>query len=127
MKIALIACCKSKLDHSCRAEDLYVGALFKKQLAFSRDQNFDRIFILSALHGLLKLDEVIQSYEKTLTKMPVAERKKWAAAVEFVLPDNAEITYFAGVRYREFLPCGDVPCEGLGIGRQLKWFKDRGY
>ena len=127
MRIALISCCKSKASSACRADELYTGALFKKQLAFSKDQDFDLVFVLSAQYGLLHLDEVIKPYEKTLNKMCVADRRAWAASVMKVLPRDAEFTYFAGARYREFLPPGHVPCEGLGIGRQLKFFKDRGY
>lgn len=90
-------------------------------------------FILSAEYGLLRPDTEVQPYERTLNRMPVAERRDWARRVgEALVPQCAgaeRIVVFAGIRYREFLmpllralcPNVAVPMEGMRIGEQLQW------
>lgn len=91
--------------------------------------------MLSAQHGLLHPDAVIESYEKTLNKMPIAKRREWATTVirqlEETAPDVKRVVFLAGRRYREFIADIlinrgidiDVPMLGLGIGKQLAWLK----
>lgn len=126
MNIALIACGKSKRDTTSHAVDLYTGALFKKSLAYAKDMGFDKIFILSAKHGLLELDDVVEPYEYTLIGKPKRRRLQWAERVKSQLPAG-NYTYLAGKLYREFLPDGECPVVGLPIGKQLQWYKERGY
>lgn len=38
MKIALVSCCKTKLDYPSQAQDLYIGDLFKKQRQYVEKQ-----------------------------------------------------------------------------------------
>lgn len=70
-RIILISCVKTKLDHPAKAEDLYISDLFVKNLTFARKLKPDYIFILSAKYGLLKLNDRIAPYEKTLNQMPI--------------------------------------------------------
>ena len=68
----------------------------------------DKIFILSALHGLLNLSDEIEPYNLTLNDMAVAKRKAWAEEVLKSLRENADIekdefVFLAGERYRQFL------------------------
>ena len=56
-QIILIACVSKKGDLKTKAEELYKSPLFKSSLAFAKNLNPDKIFILSALHHLLELDE----------------------------------------------------------------------
>jgi len=66
-KIILIACVSQKGDKKAKAKDLYTSQLFKSSLAFANKQNPDKIFILSALHHLLDIDEEIEPYNVTLS------------------------------------------------------------
>ena len=131
-RIVLISCVKTKLNHPAKAEDLYISDLFVKNLAFARKLKPDYIFILSAKYGLLKLNDRIAPYEKTLNQMPVHERQAWAAGVisglsKYANLDQDEFIILAGDKYREFLLPHlrnyEIPFEGLSFGNQLKVLK----
>lgn len=131
-RIVLISCVKTKLNHSTKAEDLYISDLFVKNLAFARKLKPDHIFILSAKYGLLKLNDRIAPYELTLNNMPVHERRAWATGViselrKYVNLDQDEFIFLAGNKYREFLlpylRNYKIPFEGLTLGNQLKALK----
>lgn len=64
-----------------KAKDLYQSSLFKYGLRYAESLKPDKIFILSAKHGLLGLEEEIEPYNQTLNKMPDNERKVWAEGV----------------------------------------------
>jgi len=74
-KIILIACVSQKGDKKTKAKNLYISQLFKSSLAFANKQNPDKIFILSALHHLLDIDQEIEPYNVTLSNVPKAKRK----------------------------------------------------
>lgn len=129
-KVVLLSCVKSKRSSRSRAEDLYTSALFRKSLAFAKTLNPDHIFILSAKHGLLKLDQRIDPYELTLNRMGVSERRTWAEKVLGQLSKHTDLqrdrfVFLAGQRYREGLTPHmrhvSVPMEGMLFGEQLSW------
>lgn len=125
----LIACASRKLDHAAPAASIYASQLFKLNLAYARSLEPDAIYILSAKHGLLELDRVIEPYEVTLNGMPKAELQAWASSVRAALVHagaslgSDRFTFLAGRNYRMFLADqmahAHVPMEGLGIGQQL--------
>lgn len=79
--IVLIACGKSKADQAMPAGQMYTSALFRKSLALARLLAPDAdIRILSAKHGVLKLDQVIEPYEQRLAASK-ATRRGWAERV----------------------------------------------
>ncbi|TVP63447.1 MAG: hypothetical protein EA343_08015 [Nodularia sp. (in: Bacteria)] len=131
--ITLISCVGKKQSHSCPAQDLYQSTWFLKARAYVERQQWDW-YILSAKHGFLHRDKIIEPYNQTLNKMPIFERKLWAeqvfADICQVLPKESLIKIFAGLKYREFLvPClkqigytVEIPLEPLKIGQQLAWF-----
>lgn len=132
--VILLSCVKSKLPTKARAEDLYTSALFRKSLAYARSLKPDQIFILSAKHGVLRLDDEVEPYEQTLNTMGVAKRKEWAEKVLGYLRSkvdfaNDRFIILAGNRYREFLLSHlehtELPMEGLAFGEQLHWLKER--
>jgi len=79
---------------------------------------------------------MIEPYEKTLNKMPIAERKAWVERVRDRLGEHLgevrQVAFLAGTQYREFLTDQlrdsgiqvEVPMEGLSFGRQLHWLKN---
>ncbi|MSP14843.1 MAG: hypothetical protein EXR62_18020 [Chloroflexi bacterium] len=128
--IVLISCGKKKLPHKAKAANLYISDLFVKSLKYARMLKPDRIFILSAKHGLLDLDQAIEPYDVTLNPMPVAQVKAWAARVLGQLKQRADLRndqfiFLAGVKYRKYLvphlASYTVPMEGLTIGKQLQY------
>jgi hypothetical protein len=137
VRVALVACVKSKQPSPAPAKDLYTSTLFRGMRAFA-EANADAWYILSAEHGLLDPDQVTAPYERTLNKMGKAARQEWAARVQrqlaAVLPARAEVIILAGERYREGLvPLLEsrgygvsIPLQGLPFGRQLQRLRETG-
>jgi cytoplasmic iron level regulating protein YaaA (DUF328/UPF0246 family) len=103
-------------------------------LEYAKSQAPSRIFILSAEHGLLELNDEIEPYEKTLNTMRKAERQQWATKVLAQLCaktdlQSDEFIFLAGSRYRELLTPHikrfSVPMENLSFGRQLAWLTEQ--
>lgn len=134
--IGIVACSKTKLAHAAPAKDLYTSQLFRATHAHC-EASYDRWLILSALHGLVEPDQIIEPYDLTLTTMSAAERREWAAMVSMQpLADDLRVAAYegmgaiylhAGVLYRQAFQRGKimVPLEGLGIGQQLGWYAAR--
>ena len=112
---------------SCTASQLFRG------LRAYAEAHADAWYILSAEHGVLRPDDVIAPYEKTLSRMLKRDRVAWAGRVQpqllAILPPGADVILLAGSRYRAgiefFLQqhgfSVSIPMEGLGIGKQLQW------
>ncbi len=133
-KIVLIPCVKSKREHRSKACELYTSTLFTKCLAYAKTLNPDDIYILSAKHGVLALNDKIEPYEKTLNNMGVADKRAWATRVLGELRqktdlDRDEFIFLAGNDYRvgllPHIKNYKVPMKGLQIGKQFAWLKER--
>ena len=133
-RVALIPCGKHKRDSASPARDLYQSQLFRG-LRHYAETHADAWYILSAQHGVLRPEQVVEPYERTLNTMPKRERLAWAERVQMqlleLLPVGAEVILLAGLRYRvEIVPflrergfSVSVPLEGLPIGNQLQRLK----
>lgn len=128
--IVLIACAAQKRDHAIAARNLYTSNLFQKNLTFANALSPDAIYILSAKHGLLSLDERVEPYNETLNSKSASERRAWAKRILEQLErvtdfQKDRFTFLAGEKYREsllpLLPNSSVPMKGLKIGQQLKF------
>ena len=128
-KIVLISCASQKLNERARAEYFYISQLFRLSLCYAKSLKPDNIYILSAEYELVRLDQEIDPYNRTLNDMGIDKRKEWADNVLTKISRVAslgsdEFILLAGMRYREFLaPCIQnkiIPLEGLTIGRQLQ-------
>ncbi len=133
-KIILISCVSKKLNHRAKAKDLYTSPLFKYALKYACSLRPDKIFILSAKHGLSGLEKEIAPYNQTLNTMSLGAVKQWANHVIDQLKQEAdlkndEIIFLAGERYRKYLTPNianyKIPMKGLGIGKQLKFLKEK--
>lgn len=133
-KVVLISCASKKLHNKSKARDLYVSPLFQKNLKYAKSLNPDKIFILSAKYGLLRLNDEIEPYDKTLNKMRSNEIKEWANHVLNQLKkstdlENDKFIFLAGENYRKFLlpylKHYKIPMLGLSFGKQLKWLSER--
>jgi hypothetical protein len=133
--IALVSCVKKKLDHSAKAEDLYQSQWFKAASQMVKNK-YSEWYILSAKHHLLDPSQIVDPYDMTLHGMSRCERQEWAgrvfAGIGRINPRPDLLTIFAGKIYRlDLLPllmsmgyCISVPMAGMGIGKQLQWFKN---
>ena len=133
-RIALVSCVKQKRSSAAPARDLYVSELFRGLRRYA-EARADTWYILSAEHGLLRPDQVVSPYERTLSTMRRPERLAWAARVQRqlleVLPPSAHVILLAGARYRETIEPFlrgkgyevSVPLEGMALGKQLQYLK----
>ena len=131
--IVFISCVKLKQKKRCRAEELYISDLFKKELAYAKSLKPRRIYILSAKYGVVELDDIINPYELTLNRMKEEDRKKWAfncykQLVSKNIDFNEKTIFLCGNNYRKYLmrmfKDAEAPLKKLGIGKQLKFYKD---
>lgn len=132
-EVVLIQCAKTKIGKAAPAKDLYTSDLFKKAKAYAENRGLPYL-ILSAEHGLVRPDQIIEPYDKTLHQMPQDKRKAWADKVSLQIRayvhEGSDLTFLAGETY-----AGDVvpqigkyfegkinrPLQGKGIGEQLRW------
>jgi hypothetical protein len=135
--LALVSCVSMKRPEPSLARDLYLSPWFLKARAYVESTN-SPWFILSAEYGLLRPDQIVAPYERTLNTMGIHDRREWARRVlDGLVPQLGgvgRIIVLAGARYREFLlpvlrqacPVVEIPMEGLTIGRQLQWLSEHG-
>jgi hypothetical protein len=137
--IVLISCVSKKVKikpgEKIPAKNLYTSDLFKKSLAYAKKLQANKIFILSAKHGLISLEKKIETYNETLNDKSNIERREWAAMVLEQLKQECAINtdkfvILAGKNYYKdliiHLTNYKIPMEGLGIGKKLQWLKKRG-
>ena len=66
--LVIIPCGGAKLDHAAPAAELYTGSMFQDALRTIRMVTADEnIRILSAKHGLVRLDHVLEPYEMKMS------------------------------------------------------------
>jgi hypothetical protein len=136
-QIGLVGCGKSKREGVHAARDLYVGKLFRDAFALSR-QEHDETYVLSALHGLVKPDDRLESYDYSLCALRPSEQHRWGhgvvAYLKTLFPDALELRFvlFAGAGYvRPILTAArekhlaqwsfDDPMAGMGLFQRFRW------
>jgi len=133
--VVLVGCVKSKLSHAAPAKDLYISPLFRKERAYAESAGA-RWFILSAEHGLVAPDEILQPYELRLSTTPASYRQEWGVNVVQQLQDVAgplrgkTIEAHAGSAYIDPIRAGVMqagahliePLAGLTLGQRLAWY-----
>jgi hypothetical protein len=122
--IALISCTKSKQNYACPAKELYSKSnLFRHAYQYAKIIG-DRVYILSAIHGLLGENDYIEPYDETLLDKSAKEKEEWAARVAESLSavsdlDNDEYVILAGKAYYEkllpILKNYRLPLEGVSL------------
>jgi hypothetical protein len=135
MNVGLVACVAGKLDHAAPARELYCSQLFRAASTYA-EREYDAWYVLSALYGLVRPDEVILPYNVTLLRMSGHLRRDWGWRVRGQLrelPNQIGMILYlhAGAPYRDALDAVSwgwpvvVPLEGLMIGQQLHWYAER--
>jgi len=130
--IVLVGCSKQKSTVRCTAREMYwPSQLFRKSYTYATKLS-QTIFILSALHGLLKPDQIIEPYNEVLMH---SKMKYWAERVHGSLTRDIrykvaeKVVILAGKKYYHHLAKmveGDgknveLPLKGMGIGERLSW------
>lgn len=140
----LIACCSKKLGKETPqkkflAKEIYQGTLFKYSMKYAKNilkKGDHEIFILSAKHHLLRLDDSIAYYDEYLGDKNAKEVRAWAKIVEKQMDDagiNREKDSFvilAGKKYWKYLDLDEknrcFPMKYChGIGEMLHFLKIR--
>lgn len=144
-KIVLISCTSRKRLVRSKAKDMYdKSPVFRKSLEYAELLRPDKIYILSAKHGLLDLEKEIDPYNETLSYLSAkqkarnpkvnilskAERKIWSENVVNQFKRIADLNkdkfiFLAGKNYREFLipyiTNYEIPMEHIGLFSQQPW------
>lgn len=135
-RIALVACSKTKSTVKAPAAALYTSSLFRKSLLAALDIS-SSVYIVSAKHGLLRLDQMIEPYDVTLKRMPKHDRLVWAENTGRQLADALNrhdvVTAFCGNEYiyplrSAFSQIGcriELPLHGLSLGKRLSALRTR--
>lgn len=130
MRVALIGCGKLKASAPSPARDLYTSDLFRLQLRYAVAVA-ERVFILSAKHGLLEPAQVVAPYEHRLQR---GERAGWgrrvAERLAALCPGPLSIVGLAGQEYLEAIPLLVgwelvAPLAGMGVGERRRWLKEQ--
>jgi hypothetical protein len=138
MRFGLVGCVKEKLARAAPAGSLYTSALFRGRRHYV-ERSCDAWFILSALHGLVRPEQIVAPYDVTLTAQGRRERRQWSAQVihqlQLEIVGGLAANVFeihAGKDYRDFglsealKSSGasvDIPTLGLSQGQQLRFYK----
>lgn len=135
-RVGLVSCVKQKRDHAAPAAELYTSPLFRGARA-AVERSCDRWFILSAEHHLVRPDDEIAPYDRTLNNASVDERRRWSRSVldqlhqEMGELDGTTFEIHAGRDYYDWgLAEGlrtagaivTLPLEGLTLGQRLRYY-----
>lgn len=131
-RYALVCCGKQKLAHPCTVKELYCSTLFQKTRSFV-ERHYDGWFVLSALHHVVRPDQVVAPYDFELNRQA---SEKWAEMVAQQLakqlPPYCHLDYFGGATYGKVVPKLEAmgflvhqPLAGLQVGERLHWLKTR--
>jgi len=127
--IALIASAGQQQDEPGTATEMYApGTLFSLSCAYARTLT-DRIYMLSAKHGLVSEDAGIEPHEETLNNMSADGRRAWAEGVLSQLGQVCDLQrdqfiILAGRDEYEYLLPGlanvTLPLGNLPLGKRIE-------
>lgn len=135
-RIGLVGCVKDKAAIARPARELYQSPLFQGRRRYV-EQSCTEWWILSALHGLVDPDEVLEPYDVTLNDASAPDRRRWSHQVlnqisSRIQPEPGDsFEFHAGINYRAFgledglrhLGYGvECPTDGLRMGEQLNYY-----
>ena len=136
--VAIIGCSAIKAPRPAPAREFYRSPLFKAALAYAETRT-QRVAIVSAKHGAVKLEQVVEPYNLKLTELRKREREDWGART---VDDLA--TWFKPAPVFLLL-CGDVYADAIlhgahwhnlprpmaplakmkGVGNRIRWLNEQ--
>ena len=138
IRVGLVSCAKTKRESASPCRQLYKSPLFGLSLAHA-EGTCDETFVISAAHGLLRLDDTVAPYDRVLGDLPKRERLAWGNRVAGSLASrfpglSLHISILAGLEYAAPIQRAslghrwviETPLARLSIGRRLAWLKERG-
>ncbi len=100
--IGLVACGAQKLDRAAPAREIYTSTLFRKSIAYAA-QHCDVTYVISAKHGLVDLDHVLEPYDTRIASSAL-KRLAWSKAIAAELAERHGSAYYlvlAGAAYAD--------------------------
>lgn len=106
-RVALVGCGKAKAAEPRQALQLYTGRLFRAAVDFAIATH-DEVFIVSAKHGLLPLEQHVEPYDLSMRDLSPAARALWGDDVARALVDamggvRMAVTVLMGESYARWL------------------------
>lgn len=136
VSIALVGCSGPKLKEPAPARQLYTSQLFKSALALA-EQRHDVVYVISAKHELVALDQVVAPYDLTMSDIAKEWRAIWGVRVWGSIQNrhqnlDRQIFIYAGKDYaRPIRRAGfhratfHEPLVGLRVGERLSWLRSQ--
>lgn len=139
MRVGLVSCVKSKQSSPAPARELYTSALFRGARR-AVETTCEAWFVLSARHGLLDPDTVVEPYDDTLRTASRSRRRRWSREVleqlrqqldglgDHVFELHAGRSYYDHGLASGLQEAGAtvvIPTEGLPLGRKLAYYAER--
>jgi hypothetical protein len=140
--LCLVGCCRTKLRQAAPAKELYVSPLFRLCRRWA-EQHADAWAVLSAYHGVVEPDAVLEPYDVTIRQrrpygqapLSSEEFQTWLCAsvqrwrCKYVQGSQTpQLIVLAGKDYWRWLKASftfSVPMDGLGIGERLQWLQEQ--
>jgi hypothetical protein len=136
--IVLLSCTKSKTPYEAPAQELYSASpMFQKTLAYGKTLKPDKMYILSAKHHLVNLNQKLKPYDLTLKDFNKEEKEKWGEEVykemkqRGIDPNKNKFIFLAGNEYikplLKYIPESNIetPMSGKRFGQRLKWLNSQ--
>lgn len=133
-KIVLLSCTKSKTPYEAPAQELYAASpMFQKTLEYGKTLKPDKMYILSAKHYLVNMNQTLKPYDLTLKDFNKEEKEKWGKEVyremkqRGIDPNKNKFIFLAGNEYikplLKYIPESNIetPMGGKRFGERLKW------
>lgn len=130
--VVLVGCGDAKRSTTVPAKDLYTSNFAAKKRGYA-EQEADYWYILSAEHGLVAPNEVLDPYD---THISDVDGQAWEERVREALPNlaGARVVVLAGSEYIEagglqetlemYADTVETPTAGMGIGERMAWLKE---
>jgi hypothetical protein len=131
--IVIISCGAQKAPDRQKAQLLYTGPYFQDCLAYARTLAPDKdIWILSAKHGLLGLNDELDPYNLKMGEPGSITTTELDGQAEFYGLREEQVVVIGGGLYveacRQIWPDVQAPLEGRGgMGQQRQWMRTQTY
>lgn len=133
--VILVGCVKTKADVAQAAQDLYRSPLFERRRRYA-EQHATRWYVLSAEHGLIAPDALVEPYDTALSEQSQGYRDAWGQWVVAklqriegtlrgrVIEVHAGDAYVAPLRQPLSAAGAELrhPLARLSLGEQLSWY-----
>ncbi|WP_244125131.1 DUF6884 domain-containing protein [Burkholderia gladioli] len=117
-RLVVLACSATKLAHAAPAIELYRGVMYSTYRAHVRAETAPAVMVLSARHGFVRPDTVIEPYEQRMTEARVeALLEEIARTMPAAWPAGARTILLAGGKnYRRVMRAALERQAECGIG-----------